>query len=168
MTTDDPTTRTTTAEDLRGSVQQSLADLAKVAEALPEAGSPPPNAARVLTQLSGELAEAAAMVRALPGRPADDPAATAPAVPLLGSTAVRALLTALGSALDIPLPAGPDDEVTFLRLRSERAAEANRAILRVLCDRAATDLDLAWTGAWLDEAMRQYPADAYEHSAMTL
>jgi hypothetical protein len=91
---------------------------------------------------------------------------TSPAVPLLGSTAVRALLTALGGVLDIPLPAGPDDEVTFLRLRSERAAEANRAILRVLAEKTATDLDLAWTAAWLNEAMRQYPADAYGRNAM--
>lgn len=160
MSTDLPT-EPTPAEGLLGSLQQTQADLATVAKQLKQDGSLPPSAAGTLTRLAGELAEAAAMIRAVPGAP---PAA---AVPVLRATAVRALLHSVAEALDCPAPATAEDEVTFLRLRSERATEALRAILNVLADPGRTDLDYSWIAANLDIAIQQYPADRYEHSAMT-
>jgi len=61
----------TPAGDLRGTVQQAIADLVEVSQWLP--GQTPGEATRAaatLDRLSQELAEAAAMTRALPGRPA--------------------------------------------------------------------------------------------------
>jgi hypothetical protein len=77
------------------------------------------------------------------------------------------MLTSVADALNIPFPVGPDDEVTYLRLRSERASEAHRAIMRVLEDPRASDLDFAWVAAWLSTALEQYPADTYEQTART-
>jgi hypothetical protein len=176
MTTESPTEPpvpvsrvATPAANLIGSVQQTLTDLRQLARQLPEDGQPPPSTATALTRLSRELAEAAAMVRAIPGHP-DAPSTPGPrpiGVPMLGTTAVRGLLTAVSKALDIPPPAGPDDEMTFLRLRSERATEALRSVLNFLSHPSRTDLDLSWCAAWLDEALEQYPADQYSHSTMS-
>jgi hypothetical protein len=60
----------TPAADLRGTVQQAIADLAEVGQRLPavtagDAG----RAAATLDRLSEEMAEAAAMARALPAEP---------------------------------------------------------------------------------------------------
>jgi hypothetical protein len=55
-------------------------------------------------------------------------------------------------ALDIPAPASPDDEMIFLRVRSQRSAEALKAVFNVLAHPRRTDLDYAWTVArwrWL-------------------
>lgn len=151
---------------LRGSPAQSLADLGCLAEAVPAdpAISPAPSTATPLTRLSRELAEAAAMVRAVRGQL---PEATERASRQLGDKAVRALLRAVSSALGIPPPADDDsDELVYIRLRSARAAESCRALARVLDDQTAGDLDLAWTAARLDDVVGQLPADSYEHSSM--
>ncbi|HVB41387.1 MAG TPA: hypothetical protein VNF47_01610 [Streptosporangiaceae bacterium] len=71
----------TPAGDLRGSVRQAIHDLAEVAQWLPgvtadESG----RGARILERLSEELAESAAMVRALSGRPAQAPGYTFAAI----------------------------------------------------------------------------------------
>jgi hypothetical protein len=152
------------AAGLLGSVRQTLADLAAIAKQLSEDGQLPPSAAAKLDRLGRELAEAAAAVRAVPGQPPEP--ARRPG-PVLGLPAVAALLTAVAGALDIPPPAGPDDEMVFLRLRSARAAEALRAIMNVLSHQPASDLDVAWCAAWLDQALAGYPAAGYEHSPMT-
>ena len=56
---------------LRESVSSTLADLPDLARQLP--GGEPSHHARVLDRLAEELAEAAAMLRALPGRPVEVP-----------------------------------------------------------------------------------------------
>jgi hypothetical protein len=150
--------------DLRGSVQQSAADLCDVAARLSDDDVVAPGVARILARLSTELAEAAAVARAVPG---DDDAPGSRPIPvrMLSSTAVRGLLRAVADALDIPAPASQQDELTFLRLRSDRAAEAIRALYAVLAHAGRTELDLAWTSASLRRALQQYPADSYEHAA---
>jgi hypothetical protein len=155
---------------LRGSVRQTLNDLATLATDLQppwaadpaEDGAAVDGAAATLDQLARELAEAAALARAITGHPRQ-----APAVPYTGRSALTGLLTAVIAALEIPPPAAAQDETTFLRLRSQRAAEAARACRRILDDRSSTDLDMAWTAAWLDDLMRQMPADSYEHNPMS-
>jgi hypothetical protein len=154
----------TEAADLHGSVQQTLSDLTKLARELPEEGPASPGTATKLTKLSRELGEAAAIVRALPGQPPEP--ARLP-WPVLGAAAVRGLLESVATALDLPAPATAEDEMTFLRLRSDRATETLRAIMNVLSHQPATDLDLAWCSAWLDEALEEYPAAGYEHSPMS-
>jgi hypothetical protein len=154
--------------ELRDHMQNTLADLAELTTDLrliwaadPADTAAADQAAAKLDRLARELAEAASMARAITGHPRQ-----APAVPFIGRSALSGLLTAVITALEIPPPAGTEDETIFLRVRSQRAAEAARACRRVLDDKGATDLDLAWTGAWLDAMCRQLPADGYEHHPM--
>jgi hypothetical protein len=77
------------ADDLPGTVQQAIADLAEVAQWLPGVTHDEVDrAAAALDRLAEEIAEAAAMVRALPAEPAPQAGHTFAAAGAL-ATAVR-------------------------------------------------------------------------------
>jgi hypothetical protein len=80
----------TPAADLQGTLQQALSDLVEVKQWLPGMTvQEAERAAGTLDRLAEEMAEAAAMTRALPGRPADQAGHTFPAAVAL-RTAARA------------------------------------------------------------------------------
>ena len=107
----------TQADDLRGTLQQALSDLVEVKQWLPgvtadEAG----RAAGILDRISEEIAEAAAMIRALPGRPPDQAGHTFAAAAALGTAAriepdftawLAAMLRAIASEPGTTLTASP-------------------------------------------------------------
>ncbi|MGI8446686.1 MAG: hypothetical protein ACR2MP_05775 [Streptosporangiaceae bacterium] len=77
------------ADDLRGTVRQALADLSEVTQWLPDVtAGEADRAAATLDRLAEEMAEAAAMVRALPGEPVPQAGHTFAAAGAL-ATAVR-------------------------------------------------------------------------------
>ncbi|HUZ24514.1 MAG TPA: hypothetical protein VMV07_12210 [Streptosporangiaceae bacterium] len=79
----------TPAHDLQGTLQQSLNDLVEVKQWLPGVNvHEAERAADILDRLSEEMAEAAAMTRALPGRPPDQTGHTFAAAAAF-TTAVR-------------------------------------------------------------------------------
>jgi hypothetical protein len=85
----------TPAGDLRGTLQQALSDLAEVRQWLPGVtDEEAERAAGILDRLSEETAEAAAMTRALPGRPPDQAGHT--------FAATAAILTAAQYEPDFP------------------------------------------------------------------
>jgi len=159
--------RTTTSppaarDGMRGTVNQVLAELGDIAAALESPEADLDRAARHLDRLARETAEAATIAREITGHPREDHK-----VPFIGRNALNAILGAVVEALEIPPPAGEADELPFLRARSLRASEAARACRRVRDDEHATDLDLAWAGAWLDDIVGQTPASGYQHAAMS-
>jgi hypothetical protein len=66
----------TAAGDLLEHVRQLITDLVEVCQRLPIDRAEPEPVARVMDRLAEECAEAAAMIRALPGRPRDVPGYT--------------------------------------------------------------------------------------------
>jgi hypothetical protein len=88
------TTPSAPTDDIAGSISQVIADLAELGAHLPAAGDGVARvaAARVAACLAGETAQAAAMIRALPGRPR--------AMPGHSYAAVEALATAATAQAD--------------------------------------------------------------------
>jgi hypothetical protein len=142
--------RANPADDLAGSVRQSLGELAKISEAL-DAGVPPTLALAVtLETLAGELRSAAATAAGA----SDD-----------GTSAVRSFLQATLEALDIPSPAGPDGERAYLRVRSARADEVIRACRNILDSPSdPTGRNWAWSGAWLRTSVSDHSTLSYDHA----
>jgi hypothetical protein len=79
----------------------------------------------------------------------------------------RELLTAIRDALDCPPPATAADEETFLRLRCARARLALAAAGSVLADRESSDAELTAAAGNLRHGLADYPADDYQHSALS-
>ena len=63
----------TPADDLLETVHQAVTDLAEVCQRLPVDPAKAERVAKIMDRLGEECAEAAAMLRALPGRPAERP-----------------------------------------------------------------------------------------------
>ena len=63
----------TPADDLVESVRSAVIDLGEVLQRLPAAPAEAERVAKIMDRLGEECAEAAAMLRALPNRPADRP-----------------------------------------------------------------------------------------------
>lgn len=59
-----------------------------------------------------------------------------------GGTACREMLRAIGEALRLPAPATRADEISYHRLRSQRASVAVDAINRILASRDADGIDM--------------------------
>lgn len=66
----------TPADDLLEQVRQAVTDLAEVCQRLPVDPAEAERVAKIMDRLGEECAEAAAMLRALPGRPRDVPGHT--------------------------------------------------------------------------------------------
>lgn len=84
-----------------------------------------------------------------------------------GSTACRELLRVVGEALTLPAPATHADEVSYFRLRSQRATQALAGIRRVLGNRDADSADMMTEVQILREAIGDLPPDSYEHSGLS-
>jgi hypothetical protein len=84
------------------------------------------------------------------------------------STACRELLRAVGDALTLPAPATHADEVSYFRLRSQRAAQALAGIRRVLDNREADNADMMTEAQILRDAIGDLPPDSYEHSGLSM
>jgi hypothetical protein len=128
------------ADELRGTVQQALADLSEVAQWLPggtigEAGL----AAVILDRLAEEMAEAAAMVRALPAEPAPQAGHTFAAAAALATavqqepdfaswltTLLRTLARQPGTALTANQPGSWDAWLLRQLVRGPLAATSRR------------------------------------------
>jgi hypothetical protein len=148
-----PTVRAVPFDDLAGSVRQSLHELAKISEAM-DVGIPPgePVAMQLVT-LAAELREAAAAIANGPAQHGD------------GTDAVRGFLWAVRDALEIPRPAGPDDERAYLRARSLRADEICRAARNIMNSAPdATGRNWSWSAAWLRTAASDHSVGGYEHA----
>jgi hypothetical protein len=113
-----PPTQPTAAEDLRGSIEQTTSDLAEVADRLPGDSTESEPVARILDRLAEECAEAAAGVRALPGRPREEPGHT--------FAAVAAITTAAGAEHDLAGWLANVLATVAARLGSTRALVAGR------------------------------------------
>jgi hypothetical protein len=148
-----PTVRAVPFDDLAGSVRQSLSALARISEGM-DAGIPPgePVAMQLVT-LAAELREAAAAITSGPAQHGD------------GTDQVRSFLRAVCEALDIPRPAGADDERAYLRARSLRADEVVRAARNIM-DSAPdpTGRNWSWSAAWLRTAASDHSVTGYEHA----
>jgi hypothetical protein len=149
-----PTVRAIPFDDLAGSVRQSLGELSKISEAM-DAGHPPgEHVAMRLVSLAAELREAAAAITNGPAQLGD------------GTDQVRSFLAACCEALDIPKPAGPEDERAYLRVRNLRADEVVRAarnITESVPD--ATGRNWSWSAAWLKTAASDHSTAGYQHAA---
>jgi hypothetical protein len=145
-----PAVRAIPAEDLAGSVRQTLGELAKVSDALDSGVVPSLTMSVMLSTLAGELRSAAAAAAGMP----DD-----------GTAAVRSFLTAILEAFGIPRPAGPDDERAYLRTRSRRADEVERACQNILNTASdPTGNNWRWSGAWLKTAASDHGTAGYDHA----
>jgi hypothetical protein len=148
-----PTVRAVPFDDLAGSVRQSLSELAKISEAM-DAGHPPGEATAMrLVTLAAELREAAAAITSGPAQHGD------------GTDQVRSFLAAVCEALDIPRPAGADDERAYLRARSLRADEVIRAARNIMESAPdPTGRNWSWSGAWLKTAASDHGTAGYQHA----
>lgn len=83
------------------------------------------------------------------------------------STACRELLRVVADALSLPYPATHADEVSYFRLRSQRATQALAGICRVVDNREAGNADMMTEAQILREAISDLLPDTYEHSALS-
>ena len=72
---------------------------------------------------------------------------------------VRALLSAVLEALDIPHPATVGDDEVYSRIRNDRATHAVVALRSVLDDKPLMDIE--WTAAYLRERLTENPPTGY-------
>jgi hypothetical protein len=82
------------------------------------------------------------------------------------STACRELLRVVGDALTLPYPATHADEVSYFRLRSQRATQALVGIRRVVDNKEADNDDMMTEAQILRVAIADLPPDCYEHSGL--
>ena len=143
--------RANPAEDLPGSVRQSLGELAKISEAL-DAGVPATIAMAVtISAVAVDLRDVAALMT---GTPVDD-----------GTASVRGMLAAIADVLDIPAPALGEGQRGFERTRSLRADEVVRACRAVLeSPDDATARNWRWAARWLRIAASDHGTAGYDHA----
>lgn len=72
---------------------------------------------------------------------------------------VRALLTAVLEALDLPHPASFGGDEVYARIRNDRATHAVVALRSVLDDKPLMDIE--WTTDYLREQLAKHPATGY-------
>lgn len=89
---------------------------------------------------------------------------TNPPTPPRGGTPCREMLAAIGDALRIPAPATHADEISYHRLRSQRATIALEAINRVLRTRDPADLTIQ--AGIIREHIAGLPATIYDHNGL--
>jgi hypothetical protein len=77
-------------------------------------------------------------------------------------TPCRELLTAVGEALRLPAPAARADEISYHRLRSQRASVAVDAISRAL--RASDHAGMELAALDIRQLIAGLPASIYEHN----
>jgi hypothetical protein len=81
-----------------------------------------------------------------------------------GSSPCRELLRAVAEAITLPFPRTHADEVSYFRLRSQRASLAVQGIRRILASKDADSADMLTEASVLRELIADLPADIYEHS----
>jgi hypothetical protein len=149
-----PTARAVPFDDLAGSVRQSLYELTRISGAMDSGVPPGEPVAMQLVTLAAELREAAAAITSGPAQHGD------------GTDTVRGFLRAVRDALEIPRPAGPDDERAYLRARALRADEVCRAARNIMESAPdATGRNWSWSAAWLRTAASDHSVTGYQHAA---
>lgn len=150
----------TPADDLRGTLQQALADLTGIAPWLPGATiEETERAAVILDQLSEETAEAAAMILALPSRPAEQAGHTFAAAAAMATaarcepdfaawlaTVLRALARQPGTALGTRPPGSWDAWLLRQLIQGPLTPPATRPTCRRVAARPPPDRNACGPG----------------------